>query len=78
MATPAIPTDALPMAVAEGHAKPATPEQAALVKLFNALRPDQRIDLRQQFQPHGYIPGAAIRRLLGLASVQDTTESGLA
>ena len=77
MATPAIPADALPMAVAEGRAKPATPEQAALVKLFNALRPDQRMDLRNQFKAHGYIPGAAIRRMLGLASLANTTDTEL-
>ena len=78
MAEPQLPVDALPMAVAEGRAKPTTPEQAALVKLFNTLRPDQRIDLRQQWQRHGYIPGEAIRRMLGISSLRDTTESGLA
>lgn len=78
MAAPAIPVDALPMAVAEARAKPTTPEQVALAKLFNTLRPDQRIDLRQQWQKHGYIPGEAIRRMLGVTSLRDTTESGLA
>mgnify|MGYP001602082425 FL=1 len=66
------------MAVAEDRAKPTTPEQVALVKLFNTLRPDQRVDLRQQWQKHGYIPGEAIRRMLGIVSLRDTTESGLA
>ena len=78
MAAPTLPVDALPMAVAEDRAKPTTPEQAALVKLFNTLRPDKRIDLRQQWQKHGYIPGEAIRLMLGLVSLRDTTESGLA
>ena len=78
MAEPKILADALPMAVADGRAKPTTPEQVTLVKLFNTLRPDQRIDLRQQWQKHGYIPGEAIRRMLGLVSLRDTTESGLA
>ena len=78
MAAPTIPADALPMTVAEDRAKPTTPEQAALVKLFNTLRPDQRINLRQQWQAHGYIPGEAIRRMLGLVSLRDTTESGVA
>ena len=76
MADPA--KDFLPMPVAEGRVKPGTPEQIALLKMFNALRPDQRMDLRQQWAPHKVIPGAAIRRLLGIMGMRDTTESSLA
>ena len=76
MADP-IPADALPMPIADGTVKAKTPEHIALVKLFNALRPDQRMDLRNQFKAHGYIPGAAIRRMLGLASLANTTDTEL-
>ena len=72
------PADTLPMAVAEGRVKPLTPEHVALMKLFNMLRVDQQLDLRQQWQRHGYIPGEAIRRLLGVVSLRDTTESDIA
>ena len=70
--------DFLPIAVAEQRAKP-TPEQKALHDLFfYKLRPDQRIELIQQFTPHKAIPGAAIRRMIGMASLRDTTESDIA
>jgi len=70
--------DFLPIAVAEQRAKP-TPEQKALHDLFfYKLRPDQRIELIQQWTPHKAIPGSAIRRMIGMASLRDTTESGLA
>jgi len=70
--------DFLPIAVAEQRAKP-TPEQKLLHDLFfYKLRPDQRIELIQMFTPHKAIPGAAIRRMLGLVSMRDTTESEIA
>lgn len=82
MAQPPIPADALPMAVVDGRGqKPSTPQQIELLKLFNRLRPDTMMDLRQQFQAHGYIPGAVIRQRLGVPNVnilRDTTESDLA
>ena len=71
------PPNALPLAVVDGRGQKPTPQQVELLKLFNMLRPDQRIDLRQQWQRHGYIPGEAIRRMLGIVSLRDTTESGL-
>ena len=70
--------DFLPISVAEGRVRPGTPEQIKLLKMFNTLRPDQRIDLRQRFQAHKAIPGAAIRNMLGITSLRDTTESDIA